>query len=172
MLRSFTTNLRVPTTRIITNNGKNFISQKPKADGFVRLYMDVSRLMLEKHERRMKKALSSRLWSEMVDPDAWHKQHTRSKQPFIISIRPKEQDQTRSIQGPFTIWVRSPYPCWRASSTNRGRRPKPSWMESRRHQTNAKRKEGPTEDGELLTSHRPWDERWIAWSPTVYDNFL
>ena len=61
MLRSFTTNLRVPTTRIITNNGKNFISQKPKADGFVRLYMDVSRLMLEKHERRMKKALSSRL---------------------------------------------------------------------------------------------------------------
>ena len=37
IMRSLTTNRSVSTAQIITDNGKNFVSQKQKADGFVRL---------------------------------------------------------------------------------------------------------------------------------------
>ena len=66
--RSLTTNRSVPTDRIKTDNGKNCVSQKQKADGFVKLYQDANNLMTRMHERGMKKALSSRQRSEVVDP--------------------------------------------------------------------------------------------------------
>ena len=50
ILRSFTANRSVPTAPLITDNGKNFVSQKQKTDGFARLYRDVSNLKFEKHE--------------------------------------------------------------------------------------------------------------------------
>ena len=69
ILRSLTTNRSVITARITTDSGKNFVSQKQKADSFVRLYQDVSDFKFQKHERGMKKALNSRLRSEVVDPE-------------------------------------------------------------------------------------------------------
>ena len=69
ILRSLTTNPSVPNARIIIDNGKNFANQKRKADGFVRLYRDVSNPMLEQHERGIKKTLNSRLRGEVVDPE-------------------------------------------------------------------------------------------------------
>ena len=59
----------MPTARIITDNGKNFVSQRCKADGFVGSHRDVSNLKFQKHERGMKNALDSRLRSEVVDPE-------------------------------------------------------------------------------------------------------
>ena len=44
ILRSLTINLSVPIAQIITDNGKTFVSQKQKADVFVRLSRDVSNL--------------------------------------------------------------------------------------------------------------------------------
>ena len=58
----------MPTDNTITDNGKNFISQKQKSDSFERLNRDVRNLMFQKHDRGMKKALGSRLRSEVVDP--------------------------------------------------------------------------------------------------------
>ena len=69
ILRSPTTNRSMPTARIIADNGKNFVSQKQKADSFVIFYRDVSNLKFEKHEIGMKKALNSRLMSEVVNPE-------------------------------------------------------------------------------------------------------
>ena len=48
-------------------NGKNFVSQIQKADGFIRLHRDVSDLKFEKHEIGIVKARNSRLRSEVVD---------------------------------------------------------------------------------------------------------
>ena len=69
ILRSLTTNRSMPTARIITDNDKNFVSQKQKTDDLVRINLDVDNLKFEKHDRGMKKALTSRLRSEMVDPE-------------------------------------------------------------------------------------------------------
>ena len=60
-LHSVTTNRSVSTTRIIRDNGKNFVSQKQKADGFVRIFRDVSNLKFQKHDTGMKKMLNSSL---------------------------------------------------------------------------------------------------------------
>ena len=56
-MRILTTNLSVPTARIITHNGKKIVSQKQKADSFVRHYRDMSNFKFEKHERGLKKVL-------------------------------------------------------------------------------------------------------------------
>ena len=55
----------MPTAQIISDNGKNFVSQKQKEDGSVRQ----SNLKFEKHKRGMKKALYTRLRGEVVDPE-------------------------------------------------------------------------------------------------------
>ena len=68
ILRSPNTNLSVTIARIISDNGKNAFGKKQKGDGFVRLYLGMSNLMLEKHERGINKTLS-RLRSEVVDAD-------------------------------------------------------------------------------------------------------
>ena len=68
ILRSLTINRSMTTARIITDNGKNFVSQQQIADGFARLYRHVSNLKFEEHDkRRVKQALSSRLMDEVVD---------------------------------------------------------------------------------------------------------
>ena len=69
MLRSITTNRSGPTTRIITDYGTNFVSQKQKADGLVRLSRDLIHLKIQKHQKETKKALNNRLRSEVVDPE-------------------------------------------------------------------------------------------------------
>ena len=66
---SLTTNRSVPTARILTDNGKAIVSQKQKADGFIRLHRDVSNPKFQKHERDTKKVLIIRLMNELVDPD-------------------------------------------------------------------------------------------------------
>ena len=68
ILRSLTANQSVPTAWIITDNGKNIVSQKQDADGFVRLYLYVNNLKSQKHKRRTKKTFNSRLRSEVVEP--------------------------------------------------------------------------------------------------------
>ena len=68
IMHSLTTNRSVSTACIISDNGKNFLSQKQKEDGFIRLCRDGSYLKIEKHERGMK-TLNSRLRSEVVDSE-------------------------------------------------------------------------------------------------------
>ena len=82
--------LRSPTrNRSISDNGINFVSPKQKPDGFVRLYRDVSNLKLEKHERGMKKALNSRLRSEMVeDPEICQDFTTDEVKAALRNINP------------------------------------------------------------------------------------
>ena len=112
ILRSLTTYRSVSTARIITDNGKNIVSQKQKADGFIKHYRDVSNLKFEKHERGMRKALNSRLRSEMVDPEACQGFIADRVKAALRNINPtKAAGPDKSIQGSFTRWVRSPSPC-------------------------------------------------------------
>ena len=99
-----TTNRSMPTAQIIDDNGKNYVSQKHKT---LPRYEQS-----QKHERGMKKALNSRLRSEVEDPEVCQGFITdKVKAAFVISIRPKQHDQTKSIQGSCTIWSRSPSSC-------------------------------------------------------------
>ena len=59
ILRSLTTNRSVSTARIIRDNGKNCVSQKQKADGFVR-QPGCEQSQVWEHDRGMKNALNSR----------------------------------------------------------------------------------------------------------------
>ena len=69
ILLILTANRSMPTARIITDNGENIVCRMHDADGFVRLYPDVSNLRLLTHGSGMKKALSSRLRSEVFGPE-------------------------------------------------------------------------------------------------------
>ena len=80
-----TTNRSVSTAGITANNGKKFASQMQKADGFTRLHRDVSNLKLQKHERGVKKALSSRLRSEVVVPEVCQGFTTKVPQEWRVA---------------------------------------------------------------------------------------
>ena len=64
------------------------VSQKQKADGLLRLYGDVSNLKFQKHERGVKKALNSRLRSEVVDPDVCQGHTTDEVKAILRNINP------------------------------------------------------------------------------------
>ena len=66
ILRNLTTNKTSDTTRIISENGKNYVSPKQKAKAFVKLYRSVSSLKVEKPDRGHKKILNGLLRSEPV----------------------------------------------------------------------------------------------------------
>ena len=109
-MRSLTTNRSVSTAQIITDNGKNVVSQKQKADGFVRLYRDVSKLRFEKHERGMKKAFNSSLRSEVVDRELCQDFTTDEVKAAVANIRPrtkggKDQQKVESYR-PMYIYSR------------------------------------------------------------------
>ena len=87
ILRMYTTNRSLPLARTITDNCKNFVSQKEKANGFIGLYRDVSNLKLESHERGMK-MLNSRLTSEVVDPEVCQGFTTDKVRAALLSIKP------------------------------------------------------------------------------------
>ena len=112
ILRRFTIHRSVKTARIKTDNGKNFVSQKQKANGFVRPYRDVSNLKFEKQERAMRMAPNSMLRSEVVDPGLCQGFTTDEVKAAIRNVNPtKEEDRIKPIQSSFSIWARSPSPC-------------------------------------------------------------
>ena len=54
--------------RSITDNCKNLVSPKQKANSFVKLYKEVKTFKFKKHNRRMKRALISRLKKDTENP--------------------------------------------------------------------------------------------------------
>ena len=66
ILRNLTTNKTSDTARIISENGKNYVSPKQKANAFVKLYRSVISLKVEKPDRGFKKLLNGLLRSEPV----------------------------------------------------------------------------------------------------------
>ena len=66
ILRNLTTNKTSDTARIISENGKNYVSPKQKANAFVKLYRSVSSLKVEKPDRGLKKLLNGLLRSKPV----------------------------------------------------------------------------------------------------------
>ena len=132
----------MPTVRIIADNCINFFSQKQKAYGFVTLYQDVGNLMLEKHEGE----ISSRLRSEVVDTEVCQGFATDEFKAALRNINPTK------AAGPEKNPSKLPAPsgpglCLPAGEYHQqivGGDQSPSKMESSRHQTNTKRREGPT----------------------------
>ena len=61
---------------------------KQKADGFARLYRDVSNHKIEKHDRGMKKLLNGRLRSEVVDPEECQGLTTDEVKAALHNINP------------------------------------------------------------------------------------
>ena len=119
--RGLTTNRSVPAALIIADNCKSFVSQKQKADSFVRLYRDVSNLKFQK-QRGMKKVLNSRLRSEVVDPEVCHGFTTDEVKAALCDINLIEVAGSDKILPRFLHhfgWSLSP--CCRVSSANRGR---------------------------------------------------
>ena len=139
----------MPTARITADNDENIVSQEQKADGFVILYRDVSNREFQKHER-MKKTLSSRLSREMVDPDVCQGFTTDEEEAAIRNINPtKAAGSDKSIQVPAPSGPGHHLPADEYPQQIVGGDQRASRMESSRHQTNTKRTERPTEDGEL-----------------------
>ena len=88
ILCGLNTRLSVSTAQIISDNGKNFVSQKQKSDGFARLFQDESNLKFEKYERGMKKALNSRLRNEVVNTEAYQGLTTDNVKTVHCNINP------------------------------------------------------------------------------------
>ena len=87
-------------------------------------------------------------------------QQTRSMQPIVISIRPKQQDQTNPSKIPAQSGPGLHLPADKHHQQIVGGDQSPSRMESSRHQADTKRREGPRDDGEpsrrperLVTNH-------------------
>ena len=100
-MRGLTTGRSLPTARIISANGKNFSIQMQKADGCLRHYRDVSNQKFQKHERGMKKALSSWLMSEVVDPEVCHDITTDEVKAALRNINPTKAARPDKIHPRF-----------------------------------------------------------------------
>ena len=77
ILCKLTTNKTFDTARIISENGKNYVSPKQKANAFVKLYRSVSLLKVEKPDRDLRKLLNGLLRSEPV--------HSEECREFFLS---------------------------------------------------------------------------------------
>ena len=66
VLCNLTINKTFDTARIISENGKNYVSPKQKVNAFVKLYQSVSSLKVEKSDRGLKELLNGLLRSEPV----------------------------------------------------------------------------------------------------------
>ena len=77
ILRNLPTNKTFDTARIISENGKNYVSPKQKANAFVKLYRSVSSLKVEKSVSGLKELLNGRLRFEPV--------HSENNGEFTLS---------------------------------------------------------------------------------------
>ena len=90
ILRNLTTNKTSDTARIISENGKNYVSPKQKANAFVKLYRSVSSLKVEKPDRDLKKLLNGLLRSEPVHSEEFREFTLSDFNAALKSLNPSK----------------------------------------------------------------------------------